>query len=224
MMDLSPMQRSTLWTHHQRVIETNQRFNLTRITEPAEFAVKHHADSLAVVAWTRDSAVDVGRILDIGSGAGLPAVPLAVANPNWHVVAIDGTGKKAAFVNGVADELGLANLHSFHARAESWRSDRRFDLVVLKAIGPIARCLDLAYRHLRPDGQVAIYKTANMRQAEISDGLATAGRLGFVDPVVYPYELPLGDETLARTLWIYRLARGQSPGLPRRRRRHSRSN
>lgn len=221
-IDTPEAQRAVLRGHFQCVVEANRRFNLTRITAPAAFAIKHHADSLAVAKWAHEIGLRIRRVLDIGTGAGLPAVPLAIARPEWHVTAIDGTAKKATFVARLADQLGIANLQSVHARAESWHCDSPFDLAVLKAVGPLERCLRFANTHLSPGGRVVIYKTANLPAAEISQAVAVAQKLGFAQPKIYRYELPLESETLARTLWIYRLARRQAAGFSRRRRRHGR--
>jgi len=106
-----------MWRHFELVVEANRRFNLTRITAPADAALKHYADSLALLAtrW-----VDSDRplsVLDVGTGAGFPAVPLAIVCERWGVMAIDGTGKKARFVAEAAAVLGLANLEARHTRA-----------------------------------------------------------------------------------------------------------
>lgn len=220
-MCLSRFASNALLAHYRRVVEVNRRFNLTRITAPADFAIKHHLDSLAVAKWAHENGVKIARVLDIGTGAGSPAVPLAVANPDWQVTAIDGTGKKAAFVAQIADELALTNLRSVHARAESWHSEKPFDLAVLKAIGSIERCLSLARAHLSPGGRVVVFKTANPPAAEVVRGAAAAERMGFVEAGVYAYELSLEGGTLARTLRVYRLARRKPTGLSRRRRRRS---
>jgi len=196
-----------LAAHFACVMEANERFNLTRITDPEDFAMKHVIDSLAVVRWVEENAVEVRRVLDIGTGAGIPAIPIAVARDDWHVTAVDGTAKKAHFVRDVAVELGLANLAALHARAEHWKADRPFDLVLLKAIGPIERCLRFARPHLADGGYAVLYKTAHLPEHEIAAGARTAKELGFAAPEQFAYDLVLGEETMARQLWIFRVGR-----------------
>ena len=99
---LSPKQLGQMVAHHDAMVEANRRLNLTRITDPVESAVRHYADSLALLAWSRDSAVSIRTLLDVGTGAGFPAVPLAIMKPKWKITAIDGTKKKIDFVRETA--------------------------------------------------------------------------------------------------------------------------
>ena len=102
--------------------------NLTRITRPAEAAVRLYADSLAVLSWARQSGNETGvrTVLDIGTGAGFPAVPLAVAAPDWRITAIEATNKKAAFVEQSARRVGAENLRVIlrHETPSGRRRDR----------------------------------------------------------------------------------------------------
>ena len=213
--ELSARQCEKLWLHRQRVVEANRRFNLTRITDPVEFAVKHHLDSLALLAWVAKTGARVSRVLDVGTGAGIPAVPLAIARPDWNITAIDGTAKKVRFVAELTDELDLDNLTCRHARAESWRGETTFDLVLFKAVGSIARCLRNARRHLPEGGTAALYKTAALADKEADEASQAACKLGFELPARHAYQLPLGDEAIRREIWLYRLIGRQPSRLAR---------
>ncbi len=212
-MELTASAIAQLGRHYEMVVEANRRFNLTRITEAAAFAVKHHADSLALLSWVGQGVSDAGglsgrvQVLDVGTGAGLPAVPLAIVRPDWAVTAIDGTGKKARFVGECAVALGLANLSAVQARAEIWNPSGQFDIVAMKALGPLKRCLATSARHVRPGGFLVCYKTPELAADEIESGLGYSEKLGWPVAVRYDYELPLGDEVLRRTFWVF-----QSPG------------
>lgn len=202
----------TLWHYFTAVREANERFNLTRITEPDAFAVKQIADSWALLAWLTQTGRGVTRVLDVGTGAGVPAVPLAILRPDWSVTAIDGTGKKARFVAESAQRLGIENLYALHARAEHWRSDEPFDLVVFKAVAPVARCLELGVRHVAPGGCAVLYKTAKIDEAEASAGWAAAEQLGFTEQRPFVYALPLNKETLRHSLRVFLVGGSPIPG------------
>ena len=116
-LSVTPTQLEQLCAHFAAVIEANRVMNLTRITEPVEAAIKHYADSLALLLWVREDRIDVESILDIGTGAGFPAVPLAVLKPLWDITAIDGTRKKIRFLQEAAADLRLSNVKAAHAHS-----------------------------------------------------------------------------------------------------------
>lgn len=215
---LSASQSAALWHFHQRVVEANRQFNLTRITDPADAAVKLYTDSLAVVAWARGNNIAAKRVLDVGTGAGFPAVPLAVAQPNWQVTALDGTGKKIVFLDKVCQNMALTNLRAVHGRAETWRDTLPFDVVLFKAVGPIRRCLELAGPHLAVGGYAVVFKTTRITATESAEGLDAAKRLRFTEPKIFDYLLRLADEALSRRLWIMRRKAREPSGRTRRRR------
>ena len=205
-------QRGMMVAHYARMIEANRQFNLTRITEPAEAAVKHYADSLTLLASPWVDALQPLRVLDVGTGAGLPAVPLAIVCPAWEVTAIDGTGKKTGFVAETAAVLGLGNLRTQHIRAGDLARKggaRRFDLVLLRAVGMVAKGLTEVERLVAPGGAAVFYKTPSMSEDEVRNGEATAGRVGLGCVATFETTLPLGDEAVARRLIRYSAVSGR---------------
>ena len=110
----------------------NQRMNLTAIRARGQQITKHLLDSLAIHSYVRGT-----RVADIGTGAGFPGLPLAVAMPQLELTLVDSTAKKLKFVEHAAQTLGLRNVQTVHARAESYRPNERFDCVVSRAVGPI---------------------------------------------------------------------------------------
>ncbi len=99
---------------YSEVISANKRFNLTSITEPTEFAVRHIADSLSAAAFIPSDA----SLLDVGCGAGFPSLPLAIARPDIRVTSLDSTAKKTDFVSHTANVLSVGNLTTICDRAE----------------------------------------------------------------------------------------------------------
>lgn len=202
-----PLTRSRierLHTHFVLMVEANRVMNLTRIVQPVEAAIKHYADSLALLKWVRQCGLTVRTVLDVGTGAGFPAVPLAILQPNWRVTAIDATRRKIEFIREVADKIGLSNLCLEHAHSDHWRPSRSFELVVTRAAGRLPRCLPGAARLLSSGGRFIAYKTARVGQEELQDAGKILGGLPLRAQEPFPYELDCEGRKLRRVLYVYR--------------------
>ncbi len=200
---VSPAQVRTLGAHFEAVVETNRVMNLTRITDPVEAAVKHYADSLALLLWARDRSIAVRTVLDVGTGAGFPAVPLVVIRSEWAVTAIDATRKKVEFLTRTVAAIGLTNLHVEHAHAGHWRPQRPFDVVVVRALAPLGKCLELCAAFVKRGGWLVAYKTASLDRAELGAAEARLKKTRMRAEEPFPYELQMGGETLPRALRLY---------------------
>ena len=172
-LELESAQLERMWRHFGLLTLANRRINLTSIADPVQAAVRHYADSLAVAAWCGSTQRRPAAVLDVGTGGGFPALPLAMAMPDWRFTAIDGTGKKVRCVQQFVHELRLGNCRVLHQRAEDWTSDagsdahddtRRFDLVLFRAIDPIRECLRLARHLCNPGSVVVCYKADPLGQ------------------------------------------------------------
>jgi 16S rRNA (guanine527-N7)-methyltransferase len=196
--------RRRMFAHYELVTAVNRQFNLTRITTPADAAVKHYADSLTLLAIP--GLGDSLEVLDVGTGAGFPAVPLAMVRPQWTVTAIDGTGKKIRFVAESAGQLGLSNVEAIHARAAdlAQAGRRQWDLVLLRAVTQLAPGLKEVHRLVKAGGRVVFYKTASTEPTELHQGHAAAAQYGFVEEEAVDLVLPAPDGPLARRLVVYR--------------------
>ena len=131
----------------------NATYNLTAVRDPAEMLTQHLADCLAVIGPMRQAlgTAAAPRILDVGSGGGLPGVVVAALCPAWQVVCVDTVGKKAAFIQQVALELRLPNLRAEHARVEKLAAGR-FDVVTSRAFASLADFVRLTRHHLAEQG------------------------------------------------------------------------
>jgi len=125
----------------------NQVYNLTAIREEAKLVSHHVLDSLAVVSHLCD-----GNIVDVGSGAGLPGIPIAIARPERAVALLDSNHKKAAFLKQAAAELGLVNTQVVTERVESYRPMESFQTVISRAFSDLADFVKLAGHLCAPDG------------------------------------------------------------------------
>ena len=144
--------RAALGRFADRLLAWNRKVNLTAVTDPVELAERHLVDSLALLPDLEGAA----SLLDVGSGAGLPAIPLAVARPDLEVTCCDAVAKKVAFVKAVSAELGL-RVRAVAVRAEG-RPDReglgRAEAVVSRALADPARWLPLGRAYATPGGRV----------------------------------------------------------------------
>ena len=144
---LDAAQQRKLLDYVALLVRWNSTYNLTAVRDPELMLTQHLADCLATVAPIRRVlAAPELRIVDVGSGGGLPGVVLAIAQPAWHVTCVDAVGKKAAFVRQVAVELRLPRLQAAHARIEQWHADAA-DLVVSRAFSRLAPLVEQT-RHL----------------------------------------------------------------------------
>jgi 16S rRNA (guanine527-N7)-methyltransferase len=125
----------------------NRRINLTAIREPGEMVSGHILDSLAVRPYLRGP-----RIIDIGTGAGFPGLPLAIVEPELAFVLLDSNGKKISFVRHMIGELELGNVEAVKARAEDYAPGHRFDTVIARALATVPRLVELSAHLAGEDG------------------------------------------------------------------------
>ena len=128
----------------------NVTYNLTAVRDRAGMLMQHLADCMAIIRPLQRRAAR-GRLLDVGSGGGLPGVVIATLLPGWDVTCVDAVAKKTAFVRQVAGSLGLPNLHAEHSRVESLRAPP-FDLITSRAFASLADFTALTRQHLAPGG------------------------------------------------------------------------
>lgn len=161
-IDLTPEARKRLLTYLLLLEKWNRVYNLTAIRDPLQMVSSHLLDSLAVAPHIPD-----GSLLDVGAGAGLPGIPLAIARPALTVTLIDASEKKAAFMRQAATELGLRNVEIVHGRVETWTPPQRFAAIVSRAFASLADFANAVRHLLAPNG--ALYAMKGRRpDAEIA--------------------------------------------------------
>jgi 16S rRNA (guanine527-N7)-methyltransferase len=131
----------------------NRTYNLTAIREPAKMVSHHLLDSLAVA-----SHLHAQRLLDVGSGAGLPGIPLALADPAMHVTLLDSNHKKVAFLNQAIIELKMKNAEVCGERVESWQTQNKFDVIISRAFSDMGEFVRITQHLLAPGGVFAAMK------------------------------------------------------------------
>ena len=144
-LNLDESQEEALLSYLDLLQRWNKTYNLTAVRDPRRMITRHILDSLAIFEW-----VGKGRLLDAGTGAGLPGVPLAIAAPELEVTLLDSAGKKVRFLNHVKRELALQNITPVQDRLESYEPDITFDSLVSRAFSDLAAFADAARHLVRP--------------------------------------------------------------------------
>lgn len=176
---LDERQRQRLLALLAELQEWNGRFNLTGIREPADMLHKHLLDSLSVLPWLQGK-----RIADVGTGAGFPGLPLAVAHHAASFTLIESTAKKARFVEHVVQVLQLPNVSVVNERAEAYRPAAPFDTVLCRAVGKLAEFTGFA-GHLCGKGGCLLAMKGRHPRGEI-EALPRGWKVTGVHPLAVP--------------------------------------
>lgn len=167
------------------LLRWSTRVNLTAIRNRQEAIEKHLIDSLMLLTCPL-----TGPLLDLGSGAGLPAIPLAIARPELQVVSVESVGKKVNFQKHIRRLYGLANLTSLNCRIENLPQERRYPLITARAFAPLETIVELAVPLLQPGGRLLLLRgRENERTATLDTELREKFRLRFGQTRTYclPY-------------------------------------
>jgi len=162
-LDLDGTQRAALLAYLELLAHWNRAYNLTAVRDPAEMVTRHLLDSLAVVPW-----LDGVSLIDVGTGAGLPGIPLAIARPDLAVTLLDASSKRIRFVRQAVIELGLQGVTPVQARVESFRASDGFDMVISRAFTALSDMLTSCRHLVAADGRFLAMKGAQVER-ELAD-------------------------------------------------------
>lgn len=160
----------TLTHYLQMLYQWNQAYNLTAIRTIDAMIDRHVFDSLAILPWIKGPL-----ILDVGTGAGLPGIPLAVVRPEWRVVLLDSNGKKTRFLHAVKHALKLDNIEVIHARVQDYASSQTFQTIVSRAMTDVTSMIALSRHLLAAEG-----RWVSMKGPQVMSELAQ---------MIYPYRV-----------------------------------
>ena len=216
-IELTPQQCEQFQVYYQELIDWNRRINLTAITDYDEVQVKHFLDSLTVILALKRPLSKRIRLIDVGTGAGIPGIPLKILLPDIRLVLLDATKKKAKFLEYITERLDLKDVEIVVGRAEeiAHRSEYReqFDLVLSRAVAGLPTLVELTLPFCAVGGRFIAQKKGNI-EAEVQSAQQAISLLGGKLTDVKRIDLPEFDDR--RWLVVIDKVEETPPQYPRR--------
>ena len=214
---LSDRQMNQFYEYYQLLLQWNKVMNLTAITELEEVVTKHFVDSLALVKVLDREILDGMKVLDLGTGAGFPGIPIKITFPGVKMVLLDSLNKRIKFLDEVIERLGLEDIRVIHGRAEDYGRDGQyremFDLCVSRAVANLATLSEYCIPFVRIGGYFVPYKSGNV-QDEISQAKGALKLLGGRVEDIAEFMLP--GSKMSRALIKIRKTDGTAKRYPRK--------
>lgn len=165
-ISLNDFQIKQFLKYYELLIEKNKVMNLTAITEFEEVVIKHFIDSISIAKYF--DVENVKNIIDIGTGAGFPGIPLKIAYPHLNITLLDSLNKRIKFLAEVCDELGLENVELIHGRAEDFGNDKnyreKYNICVSRAVANLSTLSEYCLPFVKTNGYFISYKSGNIEE------------------------------------------------------------
>ena len=216
---LSGEQKQQFLTYYEYLVEKNKVMNLTAITEYEEVITKHFLDSLAVVKTScfKPEKLAGKRLIDIGTGAGFPGIPLKIAFPKLEILLLDSLNKRINFLNEVTEMLGLTKINAVHGRAEDYAKQKEyresFDFCVSRAVANLSTLSEYCIPFVKQGGCFISYKSGSVDQELIQAEKAVKILGGQREEVV---RFSLADTDMDRSFVVIRKAKPTPKKYPRK--------
>ncbi|MFZ3590510.1 16S rRNA (guanine(527)-N(7))-methyltransferase RsmG [Bacillus sp. DJP31] len=212
---LTPKQVSQFELYFQLLIEWNEKMNLTAITEKGEVYLKHFYDSISAAFYV-DFTKEIS-ICDVGAGAGFPSIPIKICFPHLRISIVDSLQKRINFLNELAKQLDLSDVHFYHNRAETFGQNpafrEKYDLVTARAVARLSVLSELCLPLVKQNGLFVAMKGAAAKD-ELEQGQAAIKVLGGALIEEYSFQLP--TEESERSLFIIEKKRKTPKEYPRK--------
>ncbi len=206
---------------YRLLIEENEKYNLTAITEMQDVYIKHFLDSSLVFKCDLD--LSKARVIDIGTGAGFPAIPIKIMEPGIQMTCLDSLNKRIGFIQKVLQELDISNVELIHGRAEDFGQDlkyrEQFDIAVSRAVAELRLLLELVMPFVKVGGYFIAYKSLKSEQ-EVLDSEHALKVLGCKIMEIKTFVLP-GDSGTRDIIIVRKVAKTpvkypRKPGIPKK--------
>ena len=217
-IELSEEQIIQFIKYYEMLVEKNKVMNLTAITEFNEVIVKHFIDSLALVKVVdKDDLSNGVSIIDIGTGAGFPGIPLKIAFPNINITLLDSLNKRINFLKEVSDELGFEGIEFIHGRSEDFGRNpqyrEKFDICVSRAVANLATLSEFCVPFVKVGGSFISYKAGDCGE-EVKESMKAVEKMGGKIINQLEYMVPTSD--LNRVLLFIEKEKATPKSFPRK--------
>ncbi len=214
---LSDQQLHQFYQYYELLVEWNKVMNLTAITELEDVVTKHFVDSLSLVKVLPDLDLEKVNILDMGTGAGFPGIPLKIAFPELKITLLDSLNKRINFLNEVVVQLGLKEIEAIHGRAEDYGRDRtyreQYDYCVSRAVANLSTLSEYCMPYVKIGGAFIPYKSGKIED-ELNQAKGAVKLLGGKIEDVVTFMLPKTE--VERSFVVIRKTEGTSKKYPRK--------
>jgi len=219
-IELDEKQLRQFETYMNMVIEKNKVMNLTAITDPEEFSLIHFADSLSLIPAVSGAAPltkENVSVIDVGTGAGFPAIPLKIAFPNMKLTLLDSLNKRVTFLDSVVEELELKKVITIHARAEEGGRQKNlrdnFDFVLSRAVANLSVLTEYCLPYAKVGGLFISYKSGDIEEElkEAKHAISVLG--GKLEDVIH---FQLADTDINRSFVLIRKEKATPKAYPRK--------
>ena len=212
-IDLNVEQLWKFYSYMELLIEWNEKINLTTIIEPEEIILKHFIDSLTIYKYIEKD----NKVVDVGTGAGFPGIPLKIANPELKITLVDSLNKRLNFLQDVIDKLQLKNVEIIHARAEEFGQNKKFrekfDIATSRAVANLSTLSEYLIPLVKLNGKCICMKAGDADQ-EIDEAKKAINVLGGTIKEVENFMLPQSD--IGRTIIIINKEKTTPTKYPRK--------